>query len=514
MGTINAIKQLAEADTPLLFFNCVLPSGDPEFWCTHTIQFNGNSYAARVLKYDLFDLQLSADDAMDGISQLSLTLANADSSLSQLNSAIGFKGSQLTVYFAFADLTTGTITTESTVLFRGIAGNPDEIAENSLSLSFTNKLALQRVPLPEVRVQRACPWNFPASASQRLEAKDGGSRGKYSRFFRCGYSADVAGGVGNLDSGQAYVSCDKSRTQCIQRGMFDSDAQGNLTRRFGGFEFVPSAVLVRTAGAKTSHVSPLLDSSAIYNDPVPIVYGTGWIKAPVVFGRNDGNLTHLEALLGMGTIDSVLKVVVNDVEIPVSVAGQDMTATGWYTVITDGSRNGNFNLDFCDANGNPLGDPNGNISVIVIVVPNRISSGKSLPNVEVLLRGVQLDSYNSDGTLQQTSYTNNPAWVILDILRRCGWALSDLNLASFAGSAAFCQELISTTDLNGNSLQVPRYECNLILTKRQSAAVVVRGIRVASSLMLRYGTTGSLELVPETTLAAQQAIAAGRQQQY
>src|SRR5438309_6609323 len=175
MSTINSIKQLAEADTPLLLFHCVLPSGDPEFWCTHGIQFNGNQYAARVLKYDLFDLQLSADDAMDGISQLSLTLANADSALSQLNSAIGLKGSQLTVYFAFADLTTGSITTESTVLFRGVAGDPDEITEDSLAVSFTNKLALQRIPLPEVRVQRACPWNFPTSAAQRLEAISGGT---------------------------------------------------------------------------------------------------------------------------------------------------------------------------------------------------------------------------------------------------------------------------------------------------------------------------------------------------
>ncbi len=470
------------------------------------MQFNGNQYEARILKYDLFDLQLSADDAMEGISQLSLTLANADSALSQINSAIGFKGAQLTVYFAFADLVIGSITTESTVLFRGVAGDPDEITEDSLALSFTNKLVLQRIPLPEVRVQRACPWNFPTSAAQRLEAMDGGRQGKYSRFYRCGYSADVAGGVGNLDGGQPYTSCDKSRTQCLQRGMFTSDAKNDVTRRFGGFEFVPSAILVRTAGDKTSHLSPLLDSSATYNDPVPIVYGTGWLKAPLVFGRNDGNLTHLEALLGIGPIENVLKVVVNDVEIPLAAQGQDMTTTGWYAVVTNGDRTGNFNLDFCDANGNPLGDPNGSISVLSVVVPNRISTGNSLPNVEVLLRGLQLDSYNSDGTFEQTSHTNNPAWVILDILRRCGWALSDLNLTSFAASASFCQELINTADLNGNSLQVPRYECNVVLTKRQSAAVVLRGIRVASSLMLRYGPTGLLELVPETTLSAQQAL--------
>ncbi len=400
MGTINQIKQLAEADTPLLFFQCVLPSGDTEYWSTHSIIFNGQAYSARVLKHNLFDLQLSADDAMDGISQLAVTLANADSVLSELNSVIGFKGSQLTVYFAFADLPSLTITTESTVLFRGVSGDPDEIAEDSLTLSFVNKLSLQRIPVPDVRIQRSCPWNFPVTFDQRVEASDGGANGRYSRFYRCGYSADVPNGVGTLSEGQPFTSCDKSRAQCQQRGMFGQDASGNVTQRFGGFEFVPSAIMVRTSGDKTSHISPLLDNTAKYNDAVPIVYGTGWLKAPVIFARNDGNLTHMEALLGMGTIQSVLKVVVNDVEIPQAVQGQDMTTTGWFNVVTIGNREGKFNLDFTDANGNPLGDPYGSMSVLSIVVPNRISSGASLPNVEVLMQGMQIDLYNPDGTFR------------------------------------------------------------------------------------------------------------------
>src|SRR6185437_13320230 len=485
MNTINAVKQLAEADTPLLFFECVMPSGDTQRWSTHSISFNGSAYSARVLKHNLFDLQLSADDAMDGISQLSLTLANADSALSQLNAVIGFKGSQLTVYFAFGDLSRETISTESTVLFRGTAADPDEITESSLTLTFTNKLSLQRIPLPEVRIQRTCPWNFPSTPAQRLEAKDGGANGTYSRWYRCGYSADQDGGAGNLSAGQqAFTTCDKSRQQCQQRGMFDRDAAGNVTRRFGGFEFVPSAIMVRTSGDKTSHLSPLLDNSAKFNDPVPAVYGTGWLKAPVIFARNDGNLTHMEVLLGIGPIQGVLKVVVNDVEIPQAVAGKDMTSTGWYSVITAGGRQGNFNLDFADSTGAPLGDPYGSVCVFSVIVPNRISSGSSLPNVEVLLQGLQINTYDAGGAVQAAAYTNNPAWIILDILRRCGWSTADLNLTSFITAAAFCQELINTTDLNGNNIQVPRYECNLILTKRQSAASIVRGIRVASSLML------------------------------
>lgn len=285
--------------------------------------------------------------------------------------------------------------------------------------------------------------------------------------------------------------------------MFDTDSAGHITCRFGGFEFLPSQILVRTAGKNTSHLSPLAANLAKYNDPVPIVYGTGWIKAPVNFARNDGNLTHMEALLGMGVIEGVLKVVMNDVEIPLAVAGQDMRVTGWYSVVTTGAREGSFNLDFKDVSGNPLGDPYGSISVVSIVVPNRIASGRGLPNVEVLIQGMHLDTYNADGMFQGTSYSNNPAWVILDILRRSGWSLSDINLAAFAASAAYCSELISTTDLNGRTIQVPRFACNLVLTKRESAAVVIRGIRVASSLMLRYGATGLLELLPETTLALQ-----------
>lgn len=506
MGTINQVKQLAETGTPLLFFECTLPSGDVEYWSTHSIVFNGRQYHARVLRHNLFDLQLSAGDAMDGISQLSITLANADSAISELYSAIGLKGTQLTVRFAFADLISSSITTESTVLFRGIAGDPDEITEDSLTLSFTNKLCLQRIPLPEVRIQRSCPWAFPGSPSQRTEAADGGTSGRYSRFYRCGYSADVAGGAGNLNNGQAFTSCNKSRGDCQARGMFDADASSHSTRRFGGFEFVPSQITVRTAGKSTTHLSPLEANTAKYNDPVPIVYGTGWIQAPINFARNDGNLTHVEALLGMGTIEGVLKVVVNDVEIPLGVPGQDMTVTGWYSVLTTGEREGNFNLGFTDSSGHPLGDPYGSIAVLSAVVPNRIASGRGLPKVEVLMQGVHIDSYDSGGTFQETSYSNNPAWVILDILQRSGWSLSDIDLPTFASSAAFCSELISTTDFNGQPIQVPRFQCNLVLTKRQSAAVIIRGIRVASSLMLRYGTTGQLQLLPETTLALQQPV--------
>ncbi len=163
--------------------------------------------------------------------------------------------------------------------------------------------------------------------------------------------------------------------------MFNVDANGNSTARFGGQEFVPPTIQVRGYGDKTAQASAVVDNTARYNDAIPIVYGTGWLKSPVIFSRNDGNLTHMETLLGLGPITSVLKVVVSDIEIPLGVAGQDMTATGWYSIVSTGSRQGAFNMDFVDSSGSPLGDPHGSISSLSIIVPNRISTGTSSPIV-------------------------------------------------------------------------------------------------------------------------------------
>ena len=88
-----------------------------------------------------------------------------------------------------------------TVVFRGTANAPDESTESTLKLSFTSRLTLQRIYLPETRVQKLCPWTFPTRAAQRAEAVSGGTSGHWSLFYNCGYSADQSGGVGSLNSG-------------------------------------------------------------------------------------------------------------------------------------------------------------------------------------------------------------------------------------------------------------------------------------------------------------------------
>ncbi len=505
MGTIAELKELGITETPLLLFECELANGQVERWSTHGVEYEGQSYEGRVLRHSAFEIRSAPEEGIDAAARVTVVLANTDSRISQLERNVGWKGSRMTVRFVFFDLKNGEAASESKVVFRGVTNAPEEITEASCRLTAMSSLSLQRIWLPEVRVQRRCPWKFPATAEQREEAITGGERGEYSPFFRCGYSAGLPGGVGNLNAGEAYTSCDGSRAQCEQRGMFREDEQSNPTRRFGGIEYVPPSTVVRSYGEKGYHVSEALENTAKYNDFVPLIYGTAWCAPLIVFAKNDGNLTRMEALIGMGEIQGVLKVLVNDIEIPLGQAGADMTGTGWYNVVSLGNRTGAFNLDNADAAGNPLGDCYGSMAVLSVVTPNRVADGRSLPKIQALVEGLKLAEYGADGTYLGHRFTNNPAWVILDILRRCGWGLEEVDIASFAETASYCGELIEARDLYGNPVSIPRFQCNLALRKRRSAAEVIRGIRTGARLYLTYNMSGKLELRCENSLALQQA---------
>ncbi len=146
------------------------------------------------------------------------------------------------------------------------------------------------------------------------------------------------------------------------------------------------------------------------------------------------------------------------------------------------------------------------MAVLSVVVPNRISDGRTLPRIEALIEGLKLPTYNLEGSFAGEVFNNNPAWVLLDLLGRSGWSMSEIDLASFARTAAYCDEPIETIDLHGNSRSIPRFQCNLVVRKRRSAADVIRGVRNCAGLYLTYGQGGLLELGAESSIAIQQPV--------
>ena len=183
MPAIADVKEVECAETPIFLFDCTLKSGDVHHWSTHRVTINDTLYEARVLQQNVFEMKSSSNDATDGTSTISVTLANADSFLSPIERTIGWKGARVTVTFLFYSLANSTPASDSRVVFRGIANAPDESTELGLKLTFTNRLNLQRIYLPEIHVEKRCPWTFPSDASQRNEALTGSAFGKFSGVY-------------------------------------------------------------------------------------------------------------------------------------------------------------------------------------------------------------------------------------------------------------------------------------------------------------------------------------------
>ena len=171
-----------------------------------------------------------------------------------------------------------------------------------------------------------------------------------------------------------------------------------------------------------------------YNDFVPMVYGTAWYQPPVVFARNDGNLTRMEVLLGIGEMQGVLKVLVNDVEIPVGCRGQEHD--GDRMVQRDQPRA--VERAYRTAISRMAADIRREIRTGAWrtsrwSVPNRLNDGSSLPRVKVLAQGLRAAVVWTGRRRRRASRSaSNPAWILLDVLRRMGWSAAEIDLASFA----------------------------------------------------------------------------------
>src|SRR4051794_25477820 len=193
MQSIFELKEQSITETPLLVFECALPDGRIERWSTHRVVAEGATYEARVQQHTVFEMQTASGQGVDGIPRISMVLANADSRFSEIERAIGWKGSRLKVGFLFYDLRKDEAASEISVIFQGICNPPDEIREATFRITASSRLNLQRLVLPQVRIQRRCPWEFPTNEQQRTEAVDGGAGGGGFRDFLWG---DLGGGGG------------------------------------------------------------------------------------------------------------------------------------------------------------------------------------------------------------------------------------------------------------------------------------------------------------------------------
>ena len=114
MTTIAESEIRLEKWTPLYFSTSLLKDGVPRFWSTQVVTFLGNTYISIVLDHSEFKQEGNGVYGVDAITQIGLTLNNADANLNALLVPGVFQGGVIQPKFIFVS-PDGTTTTDSIV---------------------------------------------------------------------------------------------------------------------------------------------------------------------------------------------------------------------------------------------------------------------------------------------------------------------------------------------------------------------------------------------------------------
>jgi len=488
MADINTTKELAKAQQPLLLAVVTFSDASVLRLSTHPLStseggyaYGGNNYVGRILSFNLGAFQGYDATGIDIIPTASVTIADADKSIKiNYEDSKGFAGASLDLTFIFWDADTASFSSDSILKFSGVC-DAAEVDFETLIVNASNLLNLQRKQLPNILIQRRCPWLNPVTVAQRATASD-----PDSPFYRCGETRSLA----------AAPACSFTKATCTQLLRFGGVGWDSPTGSYSSRDYVSGRVEITNA-----------PNDLRYGEPVPMVYGTAWVAPKITNVFGDGNSTRGEAVVCSGEVNAILRVVVNDTELPPAT---DITGgTNYivrdallrYNVINRGDRDGSPNAD---VPWDGQGDPYGSMCAILWVVPRRAAEASTRPRMRVLVQGPKIRVY-TDAVTYSDAYTDNPAWVLMDLLVEAGRSYSDLDVQSFIDAAAICSASVSYTDQYGSTSTHSRYAVSLVIDKRRSAAEIIRGVRMGcGGILVPNSDTGKIQLFIEGTLASQQ----------
>jgi hypothetical protein len=104
-----------------------------------------------------------------------------------------------------------------------------------------------------------------------------------------------------------------------------------------------------------------------------------------------------------------------------------------------------------------------------------------------------------------SSFGQNPAWVIFDLLIWANYSYAEIDVQSFVAAAAFCDVNVNYTDLNGNAASHPRFIFQTAYTAQAKAnSILQAALRSFNAQLVPNSDTGLLQLFIRQTLADQQ----------
>ncbi len=366
-GVVTGVTVLT-AGTGYTF--AVIVFGDVLYFSTKDVVYGGVNYQGRLSDLDLEAVQMLSESGVDIPPSLTLHIADADGSIFlnwEEGDARGFKGATVALRLVFFDVLAGTFSSDSIVRYTGVCDPATPTDGATLEVRTTNRLNAGKKQLPTELIQKQCFKIRPRTARQCAEADTPGSP-----YYPCGITD-----VNAAECHYTYEGC---------------QAANNLAR-FAGSRFAPQHDGGKGREYTSGQWVQLYNSAndAKYGEPWPLVLGRGWIEAPVLNFRQDGNNTRMDVALTVGHIDTGqsatfgMKVVVNGYEIP--PAGYDSPDgfkaidpgnVAWWNWKGRGWRDGDAAAET---------DPYGSEATIECVVPRTVAGGESVPKVSVLFTG-------------------------------------------------------------------------------------------------------------------------------
>lgn len=516
LTTVFASKGAAEGYQPLLLADITFPDGTvlrlatfPLNLAEGSIQYGGVDYLGRLEKQDIDAIQALSAQGIDVIPSIRLHIADADSYIwTNYENTKGFRGAGVSLKLVLFDAVARTFSSDAVSgVFVGTCSGPmDGSNDERIIIEAASGKSMQRMTLPVLQIQPQCSLFFPTTNAQRTAAANNPGRGQ------CGYSPDVGGGNarGTYQTGTTpFTACDYTKESCVARGMYKTDSSARVTGHFTGWTWAPPKswrssdyALKQTVSGRNTVAKP-----GAY---VPLVYGTQWVTPKIANVEGDGNSTRFECVLSYGQIGNVLKVIVNDFEVPCATAwdGSNYLISDRlfrWNKITTGTRQGAPNID---AGYDGLGDPYGSQATLLVVVPRSVAESSAEPSVKILTMGRVIPVPNTtnpaDAPTWPRQYSSNPAWVLLDLLYLSGWSYSEIDLASFSSVATYCDGTVNYTSLTGASMAHSRYKCGFVIDAADSADNIIRQFKRAHNLVTIPNAAGLLGLAARQTLAGQQ----------
>jgi hypothetical protein len=520
-------------------------------------------YLARISTQDLGQLQSRSQEGIDRIPAIALHLADPDKFLwTNFEQTVGFKGATVTLNLVLWQADTANFSSDAPMQFTGVCDAPSfESGLDTLTVTANSSHNTSRVYFPIVPIGATCPWTFPANAAQRLD----GATNRSSVCWECGYDTDQAGTdpdtlgdarrgnttsayatdqAGNVvaDGSGIFVVCDYSKASCVARGMYTQDSLGRNTSRFGGVQWAADAGEGRGESYLQNTHIPTFNAAnaAIVGQGINQLYGQEWITGQVVNVQSDANLTQFEVIVCLGEISiptyvggtfvsGIERVTVNGIIVNytnnfgtmvdgVLTPGEGYDPLGVpinfdpdmsWSHVTLGNRTGG--ADTALYYGGP-GDPYGSICTIVVVYEQLGGDGSQFPSVQIQATGTRVAVFSDvtqTGATVPMVYSNNPAWVLMDILTWANWQYTDFNIQSFIDAAAICDVPVTYISNTGASVAHNRFICEVAITTRRTAAELIQAILwgFRAQLVANYAGDGLLYLLIRQTTADQQAAA-------